>query len=142
GAAKELPKAECVLGQALMLDPGNRDALRELVRVGDDYLYESADREGAIRIYEAIREGWAGVPSAVAANRLGNLHFYESDFAGAAERYREAARAEPADPVLHGNLADALLQLTAGKDREKQLAEAIAASRPAIAPAPSTPRST
>lgn len=139
-AAKELPKAECVLGQALMLDPGNRDALRELVRVGDDYLYESADREGAIRIYEAIREGWAGVPSAVAANRLGNLHFYESDFAGAAERYREAARAEPADPVLHGNLADALLQLTAGKDREKQLAEAIAASRRAIALDPASPR--
>jgi tetratricopeptide (TPR) repeat protein len=139
-AAKELPKAECVLGQALMLDPGNREALRELVRVGDDYLYESADREGAIRIYEAIREGWAGVPSAVAANRLGNLHFYERDFAGAAERYREAARAEPADPVLHGNLADALLQLTAGKDRGEQLAEAIAASRRAIALDPASPR--
>jgi tetratricopeptide (TPR) repeat protein len=126
-SAKRYDESEADLQKALQLDPGNRTALNSLALLADNFLYQAGDRQHAVRLYETIRDGWGDVLRHIYLNKMGNLFFYESDFANSITWYRRAVNAKPTDPVLHSNLAGALLKITSEEDQVGRMTEAVAA---------------
>ena len=81
----------------------------------------------AITGYEAARERWPAYPMSYLG--LGNIAYRQDDFQRAADHFRAAVRAAPAEPAAHYNLAWAYL-------RQGKTAEALESAYQAEALAP------
>lgn len=67
------------------------------------------------RSAQAYREVVAREPSASAWSNIGTAYFFSGQFADAAVAYREAIALTPENPVLWGNLGDALEEMDEGQ---------------------------
>jgi len=124
-----LHEAEDDLMRSLELEADNPAALNALSNLADAYNTTDRPPDVALRALEALRRFKGQSYEAAYQNRLGNLRYYYSNYAAAAEHYRRSLAAQPADAVVHSNLAGALEKLrTPGKRREER-DEAIAALR-------------
>ncbi len=72
-------------------------------------------------------------PTARALTNLATIHYSRNDMAVAERLYAEAARLDPADPVLHRNLGDAQLARGRRPDARATYARAVAAAEALLA---------
>jgi tetratricopeptide (TPR) repeat protein len=129
--------AEEELMAALQLDPNNQQALETLTNLAADYYLKGNDREAALRIYAEVSRRRGEDYEASYQNQVGNLRYYYGQYQEAAEAYRKARAANPAEAVYHANLAVALEGLRAsGSAGATELTEALEALRQAYSLAP------
>jgi tetratricopeptide (TPR) repeat protein len=124
----QLGEAESDLMRSLELEPDNPAALDTLSRLVEAIRTRNAP-EAAMRTLETVRGLKGESFEHTFQNLVGNLRYYDRDYASAAEHYRLAIAANPMDNVLYSNLASALEELGTPGKRLQELEEAIAALR-------------
>jgi tetratricopeptide (TPR) repeat protein len=103
----------------------DQDSVATLQAIADQYR-DSGNPDDARRIYERLREIKGPDFEGSYQNLVGNLKYFQADYAGAAASYRLAVAADPADSVFKSNLAFALENLDQPESRADRVEEAIA----------------
>jgi tetratricopeptide (TPR) repeat protein len=116
--------AEKDILRSLELEPDNPGALDQLSNLADTYKLSDAPQP-SLRALDALKKYKKDLEEYNYQNRIGNLHFYFTEYDQAAQRYRLALEENPGDDVLHSNLALALANLKAPGKRLGELREAI-----------------
>ena len=98
-------EAEDDLLQCLERDPHNSDPVETLHDFVVRYYKDLDEPDLARSLLSRIRKVSGEAYEADYQNRLGNISYYSSEFAEAAQCYLLASQAEPSDPVYHSNLA-------------------------------------
>ncbi len=117
-AAEEIEK------RLLRENPRNEAAKWALMTIGDDYYKEAEHREDATRIFTELFDLVATHDETFAGdyyNRLGNVHYYYSEFEEAAKEYQRAIDHQTDSPVFHRNLALAQRALKQYRQAEAEL---------------------
>jgi len=100
----EYDHAEQAFMEAFKLDGSTEDALLNLA---DDYYRKHNRAEDARRLYKQIRELKGESFEAAYLCRLGNVYYFEANYAEAAQYYKAAIELDPQQAIYYSNLSDA-----------------------------------
>lgn len=126
----KLDESRSMLLRSFEQEPINPNALSTLLSLSDDYL--SKDTKTALELLDFWRTHAGAAEEYNYQNRVGNVWYYQQDYAQAAEHYRRAVALDSERPVILSNLALALENLKAPGKRQQELEEAGEALRKAI----------
>jgi tetratricopeptide (TPR) repeat protein len=125
-----LKRAEKLFMRSLKAEPINPSVVSYLDYLADDY--ESKDATACQRILKLWRELSGEAVEYTYQNRLGNVWYYNADYARAVEHYRKAIAVNSTRHVLYSNLALALEKMNTPGKCIAEVEEAIAALSRAI----------
>src|ERR1044072_9096054 len=124
----EYAAAEEIEKRLLKENPRNEAAKWALMTIGDDYYKEAEHREDATRLFTELFDLVAAHDETFAGdyyNRLGNVHYYYSEFEEAAQEYQKAIDHQNGSAIFHRNLALALRGLKQYSKAEAELKTAF-----------------
>lgn len=117
-------EAEKILKADLEADRTNESAKDVLLQIADDYYKKRNDREAAKRIFDEVLAILGDSFKGDYHNRLGNLHYFYSDYLEASSEYSAAIAASPNTAVFHRNLALAYTELKDYRSAARKLEDA------------------
>jgi len=112
------------LQKSLEIEPDNPGAISVLSSLAESYK-STGEQDLPLRSLEVLRQYNGEGYEDTYQNRIGNMHYYFSEYAEATNFYRLAVQANPKDDILHSNLALALENQNTPGTRLEELDEAI-----------------
>ena len=109
----------------LLRKPGQSPVLSKLQEFATRYYEEQKDQGAARSLLDRLLEIQGEEYRGNYENRLGNLYYYSSDYAQAAEHYSRACQAKPTERVYHSNLAVAYKALEEWEAARQKLSDAF-----------------